>query len=215
MNLDVDLHGLRLGDPGPGLVLAVGGYEPPGLACALAVGASIVGARRADRLALLSCQSSLAIGDLLLVDASWRECHRWTLPRETFEDTNPHETAWAGDSLDEVATRDCAAILKRLADSDERLFAGADGGIAVFDFAEGMDFDELPRLNEIAKDRGATAVACTALRDVQGSPYPLESYAELAIRICVERGVDLAECATAIVAMEGNPCGDHLARTLA
>ena len=208
MNLDVDLHGLRLGDPGPGLVLAVGGYEPPGLACALAVGASIVGARRADRLALLSCQSSLAIGDLLLVDASWRECHRWTLPRETFEDTNPPETAWAGDSLDEVGAHDCAAILKRSADSDERLFAGLDGGIVVFDFAEGMDFDELRRLNALAKDRGATAIVCAALLDAQGRPYPLESYAELAIRVCVERGVDLAECATAIMAMEGNPCGD-------
>ena len=215
MNLDVDLQGLIPGDPGPGLVLAVGGFEPPDLVCALAVGASIVGARRTDRLAILSRRPSLTIGDLLLVDASWRECHRWTLPRETFEDLNPPETAWAGDSLDEVGAHDCAAILKRSAESDERLFAGLDGGIAVFDFAKGMDFDELHRLNELAKDRGATAVVCAALLDAQGRPYPLESYAELAIRVCVERGVDLAECATAIVVMEGSPCGDYLARTLA
>ena len=189
---------MELGDAGPGLVLVVDD-ERQGLGCAFDAGATIAESRNVDRMTLWSCRTFLDLNDIRMVDASWRECHRWTLPREAFANGNPPGTSWAGEPLDESQARECASKLNSPARVDKRFMAGCDGDVVVFDFQCNLDLDDLCRLNTIAKECGKTAVVCSELRDAQNRPYPLDSYAELALRICVERGVNLAECATQIV----------------
>ena len=198
----------------PGLVLIVGDPSLPRLECAFALGRKIAEIDGGESMALWSWQPSLALGEVQLVDASWRECHRWTLPLRALAEKSQLGTAWAGDYPDLFLAHDVADGLNGRGAPSARLLEGIGGRVVVLDFKRDLDFDELCGLNAAAKDCGAIAFACAELNDVQGKPYPLDSWAELALRVCVERGVNLAECVTKVIALTGEKYGGYHAHVL-
>jgi hypothetical protein len=191
----------------PGLVLIVGDPSLARLECAFALGRKIAEIDAGESMALWSWQPSLALGEVQLVDASWRECHRWTLPLRALAAESQLGTAWAGDYPDPLLAHEVNDGLNGRGAPSIRLLDGVRHGVAVLDFKRDLDFDELCGLNAAAKDCGMTAITCATLYDTQGKSYPLDSYAQLALGICVERGVNLAECATKIVVLEDETYG--------
>ncbi|MBP5544252.1 MAG: hypothetical protein ILM98_09260 [Kiritimatiellae bacterium] len=192
----------------PGLVLIVGDPSLPRLECAFALGRKIAEIDGGESMALWSWLPSLALGEVQLVDASWRECHRWTLPLRALAAESQPGTAWAGDYPDAFLTRDVADGLNGQATPGiRRLLDGIRHGVAVLDIRYHLDFDGLRDLNAAAKDCGTTAIVHNTLYNTQLEPYPLDSYAQLALKICVEQGVNLGECATKIVVFENEKYG--------
>lgn len=202
MRSELDLREIETIEPGLVLVAGNDDDDLPRLECAFALGRKIAGTYGSNSVALWSWRPSLALGEVQLVDASWRECHRWTLPLRALAAESQLGTAWAGDYPDPLLTHDVADGLNGRGAPSARLLEEMGGRIVVLDFKKDLDFDELRNLNAAAKDRGITAITCATLNDVQGNPYPLNSFAQLALRICVERGVNLAECAERIVVFE-------------
>ena len=186
----------------PGLVLVAGNDDGdlPRLECAFALGRKIAGTYSSNSVALWSWQPSLALGEVQFVDASWRECHRWTLPLRALAEESELGTAWAGDYPDLFLAHDVADGLNGRGAPSARLLEGIGGRVVVLDFKNDLEFDELCGLNAAAKDCGAIVFSCAKLNDMQRNPYPLDSWAELALRVCVERGVNLDDVTIAIVA---------------
>ncbi len=184
----------------PGLVLIVGDPSLARLECAFALGRKIAEIDAGESMALWSWQPSLALGEVQLVDASWRECHRWTLPLRALAAESQLGTAWAGDYPDPLLAHEVNDGLNGRGAPSIRLLDGVRHGVAVLDFKRDLDFDELCGLNAAAKDCGAIAFSCAVFNDARGKPYPLDSWAELALRVCVERGVNLDDVTIAIVA---------------
>ena len=186
----------------PGLVLIAGNDDGdlPRLECAFALGRKIAGTYGSNSVALWSWRPSLALGEVQLVDASWRECHRWTLPLRALAAESQLGTAWAGDYPDPLLAHEVNDGLNGRGAPSIRLLEGIGGRVVVLDFKKDLEFDELCGLNAAAKDCGMTAITCATLYDTRGKSYPLDSYAQLALRICVERGVNLDDVTIAIVA---------------
>ena len=211
MNNELDIQGIesiaRTGPIEPGLVLIAGDSDSQRSECAFALGRKIAEIDGGESMALWSWKPSLTLGEVQLVDASWRECHRWTLPLRALSEESQPGTAWAGDYPDAILARDVADGLNGRGTPCARLLEGAGRRVVVLDFKEDLDFDDLCGLNAVAKDCGAIAFACAELNDAQGNPYPLDSWAELALRVCVERGVNLAECATKVIGLTGEKYG--------
>ena len=204
MNSELDIQGIGAiagtGPIEPGLVLIAGGSDLPRLECAFALGRKIAEIDGGEAMSLWSWKPSLALGEVQLVDASWRECHRWTLPQRALSAESQPGTAWAADCPDAFLAHDVANGLNGRGAPSARLLEGAGGRVVVLDFKRNLDFDELCGLNAVAKDCDVIAFACAELNDAQGNPYPLDSWAELALRVCVERGVNLDDVTITIVA---------------
>ena len=212
MRSELDLREIETIEPG--LVLVAGDSDLPRLECAFALGRKIAEIDGGEAMALWSWRPSLALGEVQLVDASWRECHRWTLPLRALAAESQLGTAWAGDYPDPLLAHEVDDGLNGRGAPNARLLEGMGGRVVVLDFKKDLDFDELRNLNAATKDRGITAITCATLNDVQGNPYPLNSFAQLALRICVERGVNLAECVTKVIALTGEKYGGHHAHVL-
>ena len=75
------------------------------------------------------------------------------------------------------------------------------GDITLIDFRTNASLQTLERLNMAAKGIGKTFIVTSELIDVKGKPYETISYCELAMRISVEQGIDLTECAECIVSL--------------
>ncbi|MBR4612091.1 MAG: hypothetical protein IKO40_05180 [Kiritimatiellae bacterium] len=209
MKSELDLQAIEaIGEIEPGLVLVAADGDLSMLERVFALGRKIAEMCGSDSVEFLSWQSGLALGEVQLVDASWRECHRWTLPLRALAEKSGLATAWAGDYPDAFLTRDVADGLNgQAAPGIRRLLDGIRHGVAVLDFRCHLDFDELRDLNAAAKDCGTTAIVHNTLCNTQLKPYPLDSYAQLALKICVEQGVNLGECATKIVVFENEKYG--------
>ena len=76
-----------------------------------------------------------------------------------------------------------------------------DGGdITIADFRNKLSLPDMERINGAAKRAGMTFIVMSRLVDAQGKPYEnIFSYGELAMKISVEHGVDLTECAESLI----------------
>ena len=81
------------------------------------------------------------------------------------------------------------------------------GGITIVNHRQRISLENLARLNRTVKASGKTFVIVRELLDAQGEPYEATSYGELAMRISVEQGIDLTECAESIVSLRGHKRG--------
>ena len=52
-----------------------------------------------------------------------------------------------------------------------------------------------------AKRAGRTVIVVSGLTDAQGKPYETASNGELAMKVSIEHGVDLAECAESLISV--------------
>ena len=205
----IDMRNVELGDVGPGLVLIANccelySWDDIALnACEL-----VAASRHADRITFWSWKAAFETRNVFLVDASWRESHRWTLPIEALTENSPPGTTWVGDSIDEVKAHECANVLEHPTGLWGCLFDGMDGEIAIIEFSEELGFEEICHLNAAAKASGKIAVTCAELRDVKNNRYAFGSYAELAMRVCLERGVNLDECVAKIL-VANKPADDE------
>ena len=199
----------------PGLVLVAANIYLPREECAFALGRKIAEICCADSIALWSWQPDLELGKVQLLDVSWRECHRWTMPLLELVENSKAWMAWAGDYPGAYLTHYLAGCLNGLGTPRIRLADGAKHGVSVLDFRRELDLGELRNLNLVAKNCGMTAIVCATLYDAQNKPYLIDTYAELALRICVEHGVNLTDCATKIITLkEGENGAESQARVL-
>lgn len=84
-----------------------------------------------------------------------------------------------------------------------------DGGdITIADFRNNLSMQDMERINDAAKRAGMTFVVVSRLVDAQGQPYEnIFSYGELAMRISVEQGIVLTECAESLISIRKNENG--------
>ena len=69
------------------------------------------------------------------------------------------------------------------------------------DLRHGIPLENLARFNGAVKAIGKTFVVSSELLDCQARPYEAASYGELALRISLEQGIDLTECAESIISL--------------
>ena len=81
------------------------------------------------------------------------------------------------------------------------------GDLTIADFRNKLSLPDMERINGVAKRAGKTIIVVSGLTDAQGKPYETASYGELAMRISVEQGIDLTECAESIVSIREHDGG--------
>ena len=81
------------------------------------------------------------------------------------------------------------------------------GSITIVNHRQRISLENLARLNRTVKASDKTFVIVRELLDAQGEPYEATSYGELAMRISVEQGIDLTECAESIVSLREHKRG--------
>ena len=75
------------------------------------------------------------------------------------------------------------------------------GDLTIADFKNKLSLPDMERVNGVAKRAGMTIIVVSGLVDAQGKPYETTSYCELAMKISIEHGADLTECAESIVSL--------------
>ena len=76
------------------------------------------------------------------------------------------------------------------------------GNLTIADFRNKLSLPDMERINDAAKRAGMTFIVVSRLVDAQGKPYEnIFSYGELAMRISVEQGIDLTECAESLISV--------------
>ena len=81
------------------------------------------------------------------------------------------------------------------------------GDITIVNHRQRISLENLARLNRTVKASGKTFVIVRELLDAHGEPYEATSYGELAMRISVEQGTDLTECAESIISLRERDYG--------
>ena len=203
MRRDIDLQVIEAIETGLILVAVdLRGREcvsTPGIKSAL--GIKLAETCSADSIVLWSWQPYLKLGEVQLLDVSGRECHRWIMPSLELVENSKAWTAWARDYPNAYLAHYVAGCLNGRDAPRIHVMEDAKHGVSVLDFTRDLGLDELRNLNVAAKNCGMTAIVCATLYDAQNRPYRLDTYAELALRICLEHGVNLEECATKIVTL--------------
>ena len=75
------------------------------------------------------------------------------------------------------------------------------GDLTIADFRNKLSLPDMEWINGAAKRAERTIIVVSGLTDAQGKPYETASYGELAMRISVEQGIDLTECAESLISV--------------
>ena len=82
------------------------------------------------------------------------------------------------------------------------------GDLTIADFRNTLSLPDMEWVNGAAKRAGRTIIVVSRLSDAQNRPYEnMFSYGELAMRISVEQGIDLTECAESIISLRERDYG--------
>ena len=76
-----------------------------------------------------------------------------------------------------------------------------DVDLTIADFRNKLSLRDMERINGAAKRAERTIIVVSGLTDAQGKPYETASYGELAMRISVEQGIALTECAESLISV--------------
>ena len=188
----------------PGVILIDGDNEKtPCLDLAYEIGATMVETGSAERLCVWSWQVFLWLHGRYLIGDSAAEVHCWTITKDAGIIPPPLQPL-AGTLVEDNMKIDTRKSLMRLIyttkSADGTLCIGG-GDITIADFKSKLSLPDLERINGAAKRAEMTIIVVSGLTDAQGKPYETASYGELAMRISVEQGIDLTECAESIVSI--------------
>ena len=101
----------------------------------------------------------------------------------------------------DIDTRNARMRLILTPESAHGKLCVGDVDLTIADFRNKLSLPDMERINGAAKCAGKTIIVVSRLTDAQGKPYETASYGELAMRISVEQGIDLAECAESLISV--------------
>lgn len=188
----------------PGIILIDGDNENTScLDLAYEIGTMMVGNGSAERLCVWSWRAFLWLHGLFLAGDSSTDVHCWTIKKDVgiFP---PHLQSLAStlieDDMNIEKRRDLSRLIHAPASAHGKLCVG-DVDITIVDFRNKLSLPDMERINGTAKRAGKTIIVVSRLTDARGKPYETASYGELAMRISVEQGFDLAECAESLISV--------------
>ncbi len=193
----------------PGVILIDGDIDnTPCLDFAYEIGATMMELGVAQRLCVWSMQASLFMGGLFLVGDPAVDTHCWTIAKE-IESIPPSLKPLAGALIEDPANLNVVnpilnpikRCLHTLADMDAESIGEVSKFIGDVTMVKRIWLENLERLNRSVKKTGHTFIVVSELVDSQGRPYESTSYGELALRISIEQGIDLTECAESIISL--------------
>ena len=187
----------------PGLILITGDEEvgwsgkTPKLEFAFEIAARMVECESTNRIVVWSWQSFLSLCGVRLTGGSQFEAHHWVLQREAMGGARIE--AWLEEPLKPRMEVEDPEWLQNAYRSDWISIMDSGNDVVLLDFQTQLGFADMRELNKAAKAQRKTVLACADLKDAQGKAYSTDSYAELAMRIGIEHGVDFSECAETVV----------------
>jgi hypothetical protein len=194
----------------PGVILIDGDIEKtPCLDFAYEIGATMMEVGVAKRLCVWSRRAFLWLYGRLLVGDSAGDAHCWTITKDVGilpPPLQPLAGTLIEDDLDIDARMSLHGMLNAPESASGKLCVGG-GDMTIIDFKENISLEFLEHLNGAAKESGKTFVVASELVDSQGKPYDAATYGELALRISLEQGIDLTECAESIISLRVQDSG--------
>ena len=197
----------------PGVILIDGDNEKtPCLDLAYEIGATMVETGSAERLCVWSWQVFLWLHGRYLIGDSAADVHCWTITKDAGIIPSPLQPL-AGTLVEDNIKIDTRKSLMRLIytpKSADGTLCVCGGDLTIADFKNKLSLQDLERINDAAKSARMTIIVVSGLVDAQGKPYETTSFGELAMKVSIEHGVDLAECAESIVSMREQDGGHWL-----
>ena len=190
----------------PGLILIAGdkkrpgGEETPGFELAFEVAARMVECELEERITVWSRRSFLSLCGVRLTGDDQSQAHRWVLHREALG--GGRTEAWLEEPLKPNMEIDGSEWLKNPRRVDWRSIFGSRNEVVLLDLENQLGITEMCELNQAAKAQQNIVLSCVELKDAQGKSYFPYSYAELAMRISIEHGIDFSDCAESVVVFE-------------
>ena len=198
----------------PGVILIDGDNEKtPCLDFACEIRETMLELGAAKRLCVWSWQASPRMNGRILVGDSTVDTHCWTITRDV-DNLPPSLKPLAVALIEDPANPDILDPIKRCIHDAAGMDAGSieeagehAGDVTVVEHSQGIGLEDLARLNRAVKEAGRTFVVASELTDSRGKSYNAASYGELALRIGIEQGIDLAECAECVIALREEDSG--------
>ena len=195
----------------PGVILIDGDNEKaPCLDLAYEIGATMVETGSAERLCVWSWQVFLWLHGRYLIGDSAADVHCWTITKDAGIIPPPLQPL-AGTLVEDNIKIDTRKSLMRLIytpKSADGTLCVCGGDLTIADFKNKLSLPDMERVNGVAKRAGTTIIVVSRLVDAQSKPYEnIFSYSELAMRISIEQGIDLTECAESIVSLREQDYG--------
>ena len=194
----------------PGIILIDGdGEKTACLDFAYEIGAMMVENGLAPRLCVWSWQAFLWLHGRYLMGDLTIDVHCWTITKEVGimpPSLQPLASTLIEDDMNIETRRDLSRLIHAPESVHGKLCVGG-GDLTIADFRNKLSLPDMERINGAAKRAERTIIVVSGLTDVQGKPYETASYGELAMRISVEQGIDLTECAESIVSIREQDVG--------
>lgn len=187
----------------PGIILIDGDGEPACLDFAYEIGAMMVENGFAEGLCVWSWQAVLWMHGRFLAGDSSTDVHCWTIKKNVgiiLPPLKPLASTLIEDDMNIEKRRDLSRLIHAPESAHGKLCVG-DVDLTIADFRNKLSLPDMERINGAAKRAGKTIIVVSRLTDAQGKPYETASYGELAMRISVEQGIDLAECAESLISV--------------
>ena len=192
----------------PGIILIDGdGEKMPCLDFAYEIGVTMVENGLAPRLCVWSWQAFLWLHGRYLMGDSSTDVHCWTITKNVGimpPSLQPLASTLIEDDMNIEKRRDLSRLIHAPDSAYGKLCVG-DVDLTIADFRNKLSLPDMERINGAAKRAGKTIIVVSRLTDAQGKPYETASYGELAMRISVEQGIDLTECAESLISVRD--CG--------
>ena len=132
------------------------------------------------------------------------DVHCWTITKNVGimpPPLQPLASTLIEDKMD-IDTRNARMRLILTQESAYGTLCVGGGNLTIADFRNKLSLPDMERINDAAKRAGMTFIVVSRLVDAQGKPYEnIFSYGELAMRISVEQGIDLTECAESLISV--------------
>ena len=193
----------------PGIILIDGdGEKMPCLDFAYEIGTTMVENGLAPRLCVWSWQAFLWLHGRYLMGDMSTDVHCWTITKNVGimpPSLQPLASTLIEDDMNIEKRRDLSRLIHAPESAYGKLCVG-DVDLTIADFRNKLSLRDMERINGAAKRAGKTIIVVSRLTDAQGKPYETASSGELAMRISVEQGIDLTECAESLISVRD--CGN-------
>lgn len=189
----------------PGIILIDGdGEKTACLDFSYEIGAMMVENGFVERLCVWSWQAFLWLHGRYLAGDSSTDVHCWTIKKDVGiipHPLHPLVSTLIEDDMNIEKRRDLSRLIHAPESVHGKLCVG-DVDLTIADFRNKLSLPDMEWINGAAKRAGKTIIVVSRLTDAQGKPYEnIFSYGELAMRISVEQGIDLTECAESLISV--------------
>lgn len=182
-----------------GVTLFIGEKREYRAELAVEMAIKIVTLNFAKQISVWSSHTDISLQKYFLAGDSLVPGHRWTLTSGFLKCEAENHPAVTEDRLDERVALECGSTLRSPHRINWPAFAPGRDEIVVVDIDGDVDLVDLVRLNALAKERHFAAFVCCEVKNERGNSYEANTFGELALSLCVEKGVDLSRCADRVL----------------